>query len=363
MGKVGGVNEVADMWKRLVVAALVFSIVGLLGLGGVAALAFDAPGGGGSEAVVLAVDALDTDGDGVDDALDLCPGTITGDPVDSDGCADAQVDADGDGVCNSFAPSAGPSGCTGQDLCPTGTDPDDPVDPNGCSDIQVDIDGDGVCNSFATSAGPSGCTGRDNCPVHVNPDQVDSDGDGQGDACDLDDDNDGVLDGLDSCPSQANPGQEDTDGDGLGDACDDDDDNDGVSDVDDAFPLDPNEDTDSDNDGVGDNADNCSFVSNADQADTDGDGLGDACDASNDPGPGEDPVDDCTNVDECTDGGEGGPGQGYAICSSANQNAQARLSQLRDAGKPVDRAIEATGNCGSGAGTGSGSTASGGDVH
>ena len=163
----------------------------------------------------------------------------------------------------------------------------------------------------------------------------------------MDDDNDGVLDGLDSCPSQANTGQEDADGDGLGDACDDDDDNDGVSDVDDAFPLDPNEDTDSDNDGVGDNADNCSFVSNDDQTDTDGDGLGDACDPDEDSGPSD----------------EGGPGQGYAICSSANQNAQARLSQLRDAGKPVDRAIEATGNCGSGAGTGSGSTASGGDVH
>jgi hypothetical protein len=190
MGKVGGVNEVADMLNRLVAAALAFSIVGLLGLGGMAALAFDAPGGGGSEANVLAVDALDTDGDGVDDALDLCPGTVTGDPIDSAGCADAQVDADGDGVCNSFALSAGPSGCTGQDLCPTGTDPNDPVDPSGCSDAQVDADGDSICNSFALSAGPSGCTGRDNCPLHVNPDQVDGDGDGLGDACDRDDDND-----------------------------------------------------------------------------------------------------------------------------------------------------------------------------
>ena len=259
------------MWKRLVVAALVFSIVGLLGLGGVAALAFDAPGGG-SEANVLAVDALDTDGDGVDDALDLCPGTITGDPIDSDGCADAQVDADGDGVCNSFAPSAGPSGCTGQDLCPTGTDPDDPVDPNGCSDVQVDIDGDGVCNLFATSAGPSGCTGRDNCPVHVNPDQVDSDGDGQGDACDLDDDNDGVLDGLDNCPSQANP----------------------------------------------------------DQEDTDGDGLGDACDASNDPGAGDDPVDDCTNVDECTDGDD--PHRNAQVIADTFAVPVAEVTTLHDSG-------------------------------
>jgi hypothetical protein len=48
----------------------------------------------------------------------------------------------------------------------------------------------------------------------------DSDGDGQGDACDPDDDNDTILDGADNCPLAANLTQADTDGDGKGDACD-----------------------------------------------------------------------------------------------------------------------------------------------
>ena len=94
-----------------------------------------------------------------------------------------------------------------------------------------------------------------------NPDQRDTDGDGQGDACDslTDSDGDGVADSADNCPTVSNPDQRDTDGDGQGDACD---------------SL-----TDSDGDGVADSADNCPTVSNPDQRDTDGDGQGDACDA------------------------------------------------------------------------------------
>jgi hypothetical protein len=57
---------------------------------------------------------------------------------------------------------------------------------------------------------------QDNCPLVANPTQTDSDPEGsdkKGDACD-------------NCPTVANLDQEDTDGDGKGDACDDDLDND-----------------------------------------------------------------------------------------------------------------------------------------
>ena len=73
--------------------------------------------------------------------------------------------------------------------------------------------------------------------------------DGKGDVCDTDDDNDSVADDADNCPFAANADQADTDDDGIGDACDADDDNDGVADA----------------------ADNCALVANPDQADNDAD--------------------------------------------------------------------------------------------
>ena len=70
---------------------------------------------------------------------------------------------------------------------------------------------------------------------------------------------------------------QDTDGDKISDCYDEDDDNDGTLDVDDAFPLDPTEDTDTDGDGIGNNAD----------TDDDGDGQSDADEESC----GSDPLD------------------------------------------------------------------------
>ncbi len=84
----------------------------------------------------------DSDGDGVNDNLDKCPGTPAGTAVDANGC---ELDSDGDGVVDRL------------DKCP-GTPAGAKVDANGC---EFDNDRDGVVDS------------KDKCPNTPAGDKVD----------------------------------------------------------------------------------------------------------------------------------------------------------------------------------------------
>jgi outer membrane protein OmpA-like peptidoglycan-associated protein len=138
----------------------------------------------------------DTDGDGVYDKKDKCPGTPHGAIVDKSGCPS---DADGDGVWNGLdqcpdTPKGWPVDAKG---CPTDTDGDGVADgadtcpntPKGCTvnatGCPADADGDGVCD------------GVDACPNTLKGCRVDAKG------CPVDSDADGVCDGLDQCPGTA----------------------------------------------------------------------------------------------------------------------------------------------------------------
>ncbi len=232
---------------------------------------------------------LDSDGDGFsdDEEINFIPGTdpfdATDNPnnvrdTDGDGCSDYD-ELTLDGFCDNDPNTPVGDGplsclpiCISTDYCDSdcdgwfdlvelgsGTDPCDPLDPSyapdspsgiceSLVDALLDSDGDGIVN------------GEDNCVLDANPDQLDSDGDGIGDACTLvfDFDGDGVPNESDNCVLDVNPAQLDTDGDGIGDACE----------------------WDLDNDGIIDDYDNCVFDANPDQLDWNGDGLGDACDTT-----------------------------------------------------------------------------------
>ncbi len=91
-----------------------------------------------------------------------------------------------------------------------------PITDTGVSVEQVDFgsptdqDNDGISDD------------ADNCKFVYNPDQIDADGDGVGDACDVlvDMDNDLIADTIDNCPMAQNTDQADADRDGIGDPCD-----------------------------------------------------------------------------------------------------------------------------------------------
>ena len=148
--------------------------------------------------------------------------------------------------------------------------------------VSPDSDNDGVDNA------------DDNCPITPNEDQADADGDGTGDACELDDDGDSIINDLDLCPALQTLENGDIDEDGVGDPCDDDKDGDTVL----------NED------------DNCPTIHNEGQADFDGDGEGDACDRDDD---GDNVIDE---LDKCP-----GTGNGEAVLFTEGDDAGCTSSQ------------------------------------
>ncbi len=142
----------------------------------------------------------DTDGDGIPDAVDMCP-TEPEDMdgfEDADGCPDA--DNDGDGIADDL------------DRCPNqAEDLDGFEDSDGCPDL--DNDQDGVPDL------------RDRCPLE--PENINGFEDEDGCPDVKDSDGDGVPDHLDQCPNEP----EDTDGFEDTDGCPDpDNDGDGILD-------------------------------------------------------------------------------------------------------------------------------------
>lgn len=245
--------------------------------------------------IVLGTDPLakDSDADGVFDLVDLFPldASVSAD-LDGDGIGDEKDhDADGDGLKATEEALIGTSDFEAdsdqdtlrdnRDNCPTIANTDQRNSDSDAlgDDCDDDRDNDGLSNVEERSLG-------------TDPLWWDSDGDRVSDGDDFapldrtasaDQDHDLIADGHDNCSAEANPSQLDTDMDTEGDACDDDDDNDGLPDLEeegrgaDGF-LTLRTLPDSDSDQQSDSLDNCPLWANLDQLDADGDGWGDGCD-------------------------------------------------------------------------------------
>lgn len=156
-------------------------------------------------------EAKDTDGDGISDKKDQCPGTPAGVHVDDNGCP---VDADKDGVADYLDECPLLAGIPALKGCP-------------------DSDGDGIADIKDRCPELAGLLNLEGCP--------DSDADGVADlddkcantkagykvdasGCPFDKDGDGVIDEEDDCPDQKGSavlkGCPDRDGDGIADKSD-----------------------------------------------------------------------------------------------------------------------------------------------
>lgn len=214
----------------------------------------------------------DSDGDGIDNAFDVTGGTpITPVDTESDGTPDyIDLDSDNDGFSDLL------------EAWDTDGDGIANVNPSG-----GDLDVDGLDNAFDLVVGPNQTTNSSNTQTANSfPDvttsgltserdwrednQVDSDGDGQINSIDIDDDNDGILD--------VDEGEGDFDNDGIINSLDLDSDNDGITDIIEAGGVDTDDDgrvdddTDTDNDGWADTFDPDNGGTILPEPDTDSDG-------------------------------------------------------------------------------------------
>lgn len=239
-------------------------------------------------------ESADSDSDGVGDNSDNCPATANPDQLNTDGDSNGNVcdtDDDNDHIldANDNCPLLANEDQADLDGDKLGDSCDDDIDGDGLTNAQEAILGTLPNNADTDSDGVDDKT--DNCPVVSNEDQADADNDHVGDACDNDADNDGltdeqeaalgtdptiadtdgdtVLDGNDNCPVVSNTDQLNTDHDELGNACDDDDDNDGLTDEVEADAGSNPLVADTDGDGVNDFSDNCKLIPNHNQANTD----------------------------------------------------------------------------------------------
>ena len=251
-------------------------------------------------------DAVDTDGDGAPDGCDNCPQDANPLQDDGDGDGDGDVceicpgspdavDTDGDGIPDGCDPcplgdnaldgdgDGTPDGC---DLCEgfdDGIDADLDTVPDACEqcpgfDDRLDDDADTVPNDCDICAfgddlvDADADTVPDSCDLCGGfDDRMDADGDTNPDGCDiclgwddfLDDDGDLLPNGCDNCPSVNNPSQVDVDLDTVGDPCD--------------VCLGGDDTVETDGDGVPDDCDICPGAPDGDDGDLDG--VPDGCDA------------------------------------------------------------------------------------